>query len=274
MGERTSSLFAKLTLKSKRQLATAPSNGAAAASSSSSSSARFACSPVTTPETELPTSFSGQADYGLGYSSIHHERSPSYKGKRSSRANLPRSIEFDRYAELESNPVQPQSPRLTHARSRSRSKKLNLIHPEEDPLFVEIVDGAAPTPTIQSTVRAQSRAGTSPPGYAAVDLVRPQSPFTISRSGSQSHSSRPPTRISPRRCHSAADRDAVHGLRSVPIVPLAHSAAQLDETPPQSYYVVARGWKKGIYTSKEDAERQTRNVSPPWFSHSFICDVL
>ncbi|SJX61344.1 uncharacterized protein SRS1_10336 [Sporisorium reilianum f. sp. reilianum] len=252
MGERSSSLLAKLTLRTKRQ-----------GTGSSSTSTRSAPSAVTTPETETPTtSFSGQADYGLGYSSINHERSPTYSAKRTSTALLTRPVEFDRYAEPSSSHQRREQALRT--RSLPRSNKLSVVHAEEEPLFVQIVDQAAPTSPIQSTVRARSQSGTLPLHSANFDFARPQSPFAIN-SASQ-------TRPTPRRCQSS------FALASSADEPLAQAS-----TP--SFYAVGRGWKKGVYTTKEDAERQIRNVRVPlktssvanklrvltFLSHPFVC---
>ena len=247
MGERNSSLFGRLTLKPKRQLAT----------SSSSSSSRSAPSPLTTPETETPTtSFSGPSDYGLGYSSINHERSPTYSGKRISHVALPRPIEFDRYAQSSST-----LKRSTSSRSRP-TNRLGVVHDEEEPLFVEIVHEAAPTRPIQSTVRARTSSGASPPytahdaPAAATDVPRPQSPFAMTGTASHSLVSRPSQRMTVRRCYSANDSEVVRASPSS-----AKALAEISAASDHSFYAVARGWKKGVYTTKEDAERQIRNVS-------------
>lgn len=145
------------------------------------------------------------------------------------------------------------------AKSLGRTNKLNLRHAGEDPLFVQIVDGTSPkTVAIQSTVRARSTSsGTSPPAYnAALGVPRPQSPFAIVNSPSQSSLSfRPPSRIEPRRCYSAIDTEQIK-----PSPSSAKALAQVAAAPDQSYYAVGRGCKKAICTSKEDAERQVRNV--------------
>ncbi|KAJ1032739.1 hypothetical protein NDA16_000760 [Ustilago loliicola] len=135
------------------------------------------------------------------------------------------------------------------------------MHAEEDPLFVHIVDGSAPKSAIQSTVRARSlSSATSPPTYtAALDVPRPQSPFAIVSSPSQSSLSfRPPSRIEPRRCYSANDTEQVK-----PSPFSGRALAQVAAAPHQSFYAVGRGWKKGIYTTKDQAERQIRNFPGP-----------
>lgn len=249
MGERNSSLFGRLTLRSKHHV-----TAAATTASSSSSSSRSASSPVTTPEAETPTSFSGPSEYGLGYSSINHERSPTYSGKRTSRVVLSRPIEFDRYAEP--SLIQKQQIRPTSSRSRS-AKKLSVVHDEEEPLFVETVHEAAPIKAVQSTVRARSASGTSPPTAATtVEVARPQSPFAMTSTTSQSLMSKPPMRISVRRCYSANDSDVAR-----PSPSSARALADVAAASDHSFYAVGRGWKKGVYTTKEDAERQIRNVS-------------
>ena len=265
MTERRSSLLGKLTLRTKR------SNRQLVTSASSSSSA-------TTPDLDTPSTFSGPPDYGLGYSSINHERSPSYRDKRISKALQSCPIEFDRYADSSIN--------QKHRTGSIRSQKLSVVHDEEHPLFVEIFHEAAPTPTIQSTVRAQSSsASTCPPTYADLDLPRPQSPFTITSSASQSRINRPPSRISPRRTQSADGSEAVRTSQST-----TKALTELAAAPGQSFYAVGRGWKKGVYTTKEEAQRQIKNVSrrhktKPCFSQtglaltdipcfSFVCSSL
>lgn len=226
-------MLAKLTLRTKRQTAT----------SSSSASTRSASSPLTTPDTETPTtSFSGQADYGLGYSSINHERSPTYTAKRTSRALATRPIEFDRCAEPSSS---QQKDYALHTRSLPRSNKLSVVHDGGDPLFVQIIHEAAPTSPIQSTVRAQSRSiATSPLDCVINEFARPQSPLALKCTVSRSSSScNPPRRPSPRRCHSSFNPS-----------PFADESKAHPSTPS----LVAG--KKGVYMTKEDAERQTRNV--------------
>ncbi len=255
MRDRSSSLFGRLTLRSKRQTA-----------NSSSSSNHSTSSAITTPETETPASFSGPADYGLGYSSINHERSSSYNGKRTSQAALSRPIEFDRYAEPSSSQSQTSTQTQKHKGLRSntigRYNRLSTVHAEEDPLFVEIVHEAAPAPTIQSTVRAQSSSGSSTRtlspqlSAAAFDTPRPQSPFAITSAASQSRLGRPPSRVIPRRCHSADDSE---GIRASPSTVKALS--DVAGAPAESVFAVGRGWKKGVYTTKDEAQRQIRNVS-------------
>ncbi|CDS01392.1 hypothetical protein [Sporisorium scitamineum] len=160
------------------------------------------------------------------------------------RALLTRPIEFDRYAE----PSQPQQKDYAmRTRSLPRSNKLSVEHAEEEPLFVQIVHGAAPTSPIQSTVRARSRSGTSPVDSANFDFARPQSPFAINSAVSPSSSASRPT---PRRCHSA-------------FVVNSSTDESLTQISSPSFYAVARGWRKGVYTSKDDAERQTRNGLDP-----------
>lgn len=51
------------------------------------------------------------------------------------------------------------------------------------------------------------------------------------------------------------------------MTPFAEAPAQPVGASSPSYYAVARGWKKGIYSAKEEAERQIRNVSYPYLSH-------
>lgn len=252
MTERRSSFLGKLTLRTKR------SNRQLATSASSSS-------PVTTPDLETPSGFSGPSDYGLGYSSINHERSPSCKDIRTSRALQSRPIEFDRYAD--------SSTTQKHRVGTTRSKKLSVVHDEEHPLFVEIFHEAAPTPIIQSTVRAQSSSSSSsPPNYADFDLLRPQSPFAITSSASQSRIIRPPSRISPRRTQSANDSEAVRPYHSTTRASSELAAAAAASG--QSFYAVGRGWKKGVYTTKEEAQRQIKNVSGLYGLFSQICLIL
>ena len=237
-------LFRKLSLKSKGQ--------SSAVASSASSSNRSNSSPVTTPEPQTPTSFSGPADCGLGYSSINHERSPSYKAKRMSKVALSRPIELDRYAESSSD----EKPKRNGSVRRS-NKLSSSMHKDEDPLFVHIVHESAPTPAIRSTVRAQSSLGSPPLNPATIDVPRPQSPFAITSAASQSFSSyNKPSRITPRRCHSANDSDSLRASSST-----NRAFAEVASASDQSFFAVGRGWKKGVYTTKEEAERQIRNVS-------------
>lgn len=241
MGERSSSLLGKLAVKSRR-FATGTT------ASSSASSSRQASSPATTPEFEFTTSFSDPPDYHLGYSSINHERSPSYKGKRVSRAAVSHPIEFDRYAE--------SSPGSRLTTSEASVNKLSAAHVEENSLFVRIEQELAPMRTVQSTVRAQPSWGTLPPHTASsVDAHRPQSPFAITSAALPSRRSTVPSRGATRRCF-ANHSTSVHESSSKERDP-----AQAAGTLEQSFYAVARGWKKGVYTMQADAERQIRGVS-------------
>ncbi|SNX82645.1 uncharacterized protein MEPE_01351 [Melanopsichium pennsylvanicum] len=242
MKERNSSLFAKLSLRSKRLAAT----------SSSSSSHRSVNSPTTTPETETPTSFSGPSEYGLGYSSINHECAPSYDDRRTSRALLSRPIELDPYTE---SCITERAERPTISMSR-RNTRNTLTYEHQDALFVSILPETAPNRAVQSTVRARS--GTSSPEPATLAASRPQSPFAMSSTVSKSLIGSPPMIISARKCQSVHDFEVMH----------PPSFAAVDQTivtasPNGPYYAVGRGWKKGIYATKEEAECQTRNFPGP-----------
>lgn len=239
MGERPSSLLGRFTVKPKRHLA-----------GTSSSSSRSAPSPVSTPEAETPTSFSGPSDYGLGYSSINHERSLTYVSKRTNTAVLPRPIELQRYSS------EPSLTQIRPVRSRSRSaNKLSIVHDDEEPLFVSIVDEAALKPAVQSTVRARSSSG-SPPTTATIDVSQPHSPFAMATTNSHLFATSLPSRIVPRRCYSANDSE-----ENRPSAPMATVQVEAAEASVSAFYAVARGWKKGVYTTKADADRQIRNVS-------------
>ncbi|EST06157.1 Ribosomal protein L9/RNase H1, N-terminal [Kalmanozyma brasiliensis GHG001] len=242
MGERSSSLLGKLTLRTKRRLANASN-----ASASSSSSSRSAASSAATPEPRTPTSLCGQADYGLGYSSINHESSSKYRSKRNSTAALPDSVEHDRYAD----PTRTQK-----QRSLPRSYRLSS-HSQEAPLFVEFQHQARPNSPIQSTVRARPQTSKSPPDYAALDPPRPQSPFAMTGTIPRSHT------------HALLGRSLSYDGSNQATIPrsstqpLTSTPTSVVEPSEQSLYVVARGWKKGIYEIKEEAERHTRNFPGP-----------
>ncbi|ETS60913.1 hypothetical protein PaG_04834 [Moesziomyces aphidis] len=257
MGERNSILFGKLTLRPKRR--------SVELAASSTSSGRPNSTPNSTSAAEGPTSFSGPADYGLGYSSINHVCSASYRGNRKSR--MPHSHAIERPATAEAH-AGHEFGRSSTSRSPRRPNKLGSPHADEQPLFVSIVHEALPAPRIQSTVRARcsstnsARVSSSPP-KAVAPLARPQSPFAINSSASQPRfTTIVSERLAVRQPQSADDSDVDQPPRYDVVVDPAGTAS-VDSL----FYAVGRGWKKGIYTTKEEAQRQIRNFPGPLLQH-------
>lgn len=203
------------------------------------------------PQRDVTVSVAQQQDFGLGYSSIGYER-------RRVSSNRHSRILFDP-AELDSQLPRcstPSSPKRKRSLMRFGSlngrKERALSTTYECILDENVKDSSSHVellclPVVDLTVRPVSRSGIASSVRSSALPVRPTSPPPRS----------PYTIVKP-EYHSLLDAAATSSMGAA-----QKTQPRRDSLSTGPFYAVARGWKKGVYTSHDEALRQMQGFPGP-----------